>query len=146
MQLVVILRGIPGSGKTTAAGHLNMIRFSRGNSTMSVCSADNYFLNDGVYKFDPVKIKLAHEDCYKRFDLALRSGESVIVDNTNTRIWEMQKYINRANECGARVTVYRMDTDLETCLRRQTHGVPRDKVIQMHERFEDYPGEFLIKG
>jgi hypothetical protein len=39
-----------------------------------VCSADNFFMNDGVYQFDPAKLGNAHT-CFRTFETALQRGE-----------------------------------------------------------------------
>lgn len=59
MPLCTILRGAPGSGKTTWA--------LANRQTSTLCSADHYFTGpDGVYRFDASKIGLAHAACRER--------------------------------------------------------------------------------
>lgn len=142
-QRVIIMRGIPGSGKTThAQSLLDLYR----RIPREIVSADHFFIDDeGVYKFDPSSIKDAHSACFNNFLFFLGIGRNIIVDNTNTRIWEFERYIEKAKEHDAMIRIVRMDTPLDVCLSRQTHGVPEDKVRQMYERFEDYPGEIIIR-
>ena len=51
MQELIIIRGIPGSGKTTMA---------KSYQGYSHYEADMFFMKDGVYNFDRAKIKNAH--------------------------------------------------------------------------------------
>lgn len=81
MELVLI-RGLPGSGKSTYAR-----RFYSGYVH---CEADHYFYDkDGVYRYNPDLIRQAHAACQKKAREALRSGKSVVVSNTFVRQWEM---------------------------------------------------------
>ena len=53
MKTLYLLRGLPGSGKSTLAKSIGGIHIE----------ADQYFMEDGEYKFDGSKIKLAHNYC-----------------------------------------------------------------------------------
>ncbi len=53
-KVLYIVRGIPGSGKSTFAKQLVGADFL-------VCEADKYFMVDGEYKFDATKLKQAHD-------------------------------------------------------------------------------------
>lgn len=50
-----ILRGVPGTGKSTIVHHL-MSKLS----TKYTCSADDYFSRNGSYDYDRTKISDAH--------------------------------------------------------------------------------------
>ena len=52
-KVLFIVRGLPGSGKTTLAKSLGSVHFE----------ADMYFMEGNEYKFDITKIKKAHEWC-----------------------------------------------------------------------------------
>ncbi len=87
---VVILRGVPGSGKSFLA--TNSIEYRNDPSQLAVCSADEYFIKDGVYKFVPELIPDAHEYCLQKFLRLVSNSKFVIVDNTNSQLWEYQIY------------------------------------------------------
>ena len=130
-----VIRGAPGYGKSTFAAML-----ADNLSGAYVCEADDYFIRpDGTYDFNFKLLKNAHEFCFKNVCKLLNSGCVPIISNTNTRISEFQKYIDAAKEAGYEVVVFRM-----TKKYKSIHGVPEEKVIQMHERIEDFTGEILI--
>lgn len=115
-----LIRGVPGSGKTTYAKTLGIADHYE---------ADMWFEKNGGY--DPAKIKLAHGWCQNRAIEAMQSGRDVIVSNTFTRLWEMLPYKEAARKLGVEVIEKVMTGEWPN-----VHGVPADKVRQMRERFE----------
>jgi len=115
-----LIRGVPGSGKTTYAKTLGIADHYE---------ADMWFEQNGEY--DPAKIKLAHEWCQKRALAAMQAGRDVVVSNTFTRLWEMDFYKDAARNLGVKVIEQVMTGEWPN-----VHGVPADKVRQMRQRFE----------
>ena len=92
---LIILRGMPGSGKTSFAHELAYC-VQRRRLRTEVCSADEFFYNElGEYVYDRAKIKDVHQMCKQRFKAALSRGvDCVIIDNSNLNIWEVNDYHN----------------------------------------------------
>jgi len=92
-KTIIILRGLPGSGKTTLA---NQLCKRRG----VVYSTNDYFTNDnGDYKFRPYKLKEAHLWNQQRTAAAMEKGVNLIViNNINIRKWEAKPYVKMAIE------------------------------------------------
>ena len=136
MKEVVILRGIPGSGKS---------RYARDHCLASavVCSADDYFMVGGEYEFDPTKLAIAHVKCMGKFIDALHRGDvQVVVDNTCVHLWEFENYMKIGADFGYEVNVvdFRVLTTehLKVCIERNVHGVPADIIARMALEFEPY--------
>lgn len=89
MCKLILIRGLPGSGKSTFAESLKK------NDSTVIVEADQYFIDsDGVYKFDASKLGAAHLSCYNRAEHFMKSGfETVIVSNTFTKESEINPYI-----------------------------------------------------
>jgi predicted kinase len=84
---LIIIRGLPGSGKTTIA----KTRYP----SHVLCEADQYFEGENEkYEFDPTKLPKAHEACFQKAKEALFKGHSVVVANTFVRTWEYQRYLD----------------------------------------------------
>jgi predicted kinase len=135
MKRLIILRGLPGSGKSTVAKELQ-----GGVPTRVICSADDFFVHDGVYKFDAKLLRAAHEYCRNKAFAAMISRMSVvIIDNTNTQKWEYKDYIQFATEHGYKVETIKVGnlTDLDLYYSRNVHGVPREALERMAARFEE---------
>lgn len=150
MASIIILRGIPGSGKSTLAREAKALLEQYGFSCVIV-SADHYFEKDGEYKFDRTKIKEAHDSCKKAFFDAIKAGvNTIIVDNTNTRLWEFQPYVDEAlahsdpsQLVWHQLEVVRRAVTPEVAHARCVHGVPLETIQQMHVRMEPYVGEIM---
>jgi predicted kinase len=88
---LILLRGIPGSGKTTFA---NVILQQPNNNPQEILSADDFFEDEnGEYNFDPTKLKEAHNYCQFRCSERMRQQKvRIVVANTFTQEWEMDEY------------------------------------------------------
>ncbi len=127
MTKLYIIRGIPGSGKTTLANTM----FKHGMVDAHL-EADMFMVgSDGGYLFNPDLLSFAHDQCQRMTNAALQVGHKVAVSNTFIRKWEMQAYIEMAENHGAPVTVLVCQGDYENI-----HGVPSHKVQRMRDKFE----------
>lgn len=128
---LILLRGLPGSGKTT----LGFVILQTMQQQPEVLSADNFFMDDkGNYNFDSSKLKEAHNMCQQKCADRMRMEISrIVVANTFTQEWEMAPYFEMADRYGYRVhTVIVENRHGSTNI----HGVPNDKLKEMGGRFE----------
>ena len=86
---VVLVRGLPGSGKSHLAEALRKLT----DAEMSVCSADDYFMEGDVYNFDPSKLTEAHLECQSNCFARFSIDDIAFVANTFTMRWEMSQYL-----------------------------------------------------
>lgn len=142
---VYLLRGIPGSGKSTYTKELFQRLRSDNEFSFDVCSADSFFLktdenNNLVYQYDISKISQAHAACMSDFIDFLKRGVShVVVDNTMINIWEVENYIKLAKCFGYEVVVIEftpLKSSVFKCFSRQIHNVPLDVCMRMFCSFE----------
>jgi len=123
----IIMRGMPGSGKTT------WVKANRPDD-YTIVSADLYFTDPqtGEYKFNRNYLKDAHDDCLRRFMQAIAERRPcVIVDNTNCNSWEIAVYSRIAQVSGYSVQIVQLDCDRDTALKRNVHNVPLDSLNAM---------------
>lgn len=137
-KCVYIMRGIPGSGKSTRAREL-------AGSDGVVHSTDDFFVVDGEYVFDASKLAWNHHQNYCEFVDSLRQKiPVVVVDNTNSTLWEWQKYAASAVRFGYGVKVVEMPhIDPVLAAQRNTHGVPEESIRRMLKRWDDKRPSYL---
>ena len=92
LNTLYIVRGLPGSGKSTYASKL------ADQLGCDYFEADHFFMVDGVYTFDPMRLGEAHRLCFSAVKKAVQNGEDVIVSNTFTTIREVRKYVQLAHD------------------------------------------------
>lgn len=147
MRNVILIRGLQGSGKSTLAQLMEWKHQYR-----VTLSANDFFYDEHhQYNFEPSKLPEAHSQCIEKFlkHLTLFSdplrvggrlaGEMIIVNNTFSCRWEMQPYINLANDYDFTVTVIDLfDNGMtdEELAERGIHDVPVENIQAMRSRWE----------
>lgn len=128
--LVVICRGIPGSGKSTY--------LKEHYPKACVCSADAFFIqDDGEYRFNSTKLSEAHGKCLRDFIyFAQKDWEDLViaVDNTNTTATEIAPYYAIAQAYDATIHLVNFTCDPKVAAERNVHGVPLEACKRMHNR------------
>lgn len=145
MKFLFVMRGIPGSGKTTIAtvlaGGLFTVRRFVGSREYAVCSADNYkdyYDENGKYVWTPEKCEKAHKYCKELFLDAIKEEKHIIIDNTNItpKNWEYYTKIGKENGYTVIfVSIPPEESKLEEYANRNKHGVPIETIKQMHKNW-----------
>lgn len=123
---LIIVRGIPGSGKSTFAKMLTA--YSR------IFEADQYFYDsDGNYKWDRNKLHKAHQWCQNQVEKQMGMGtDRIVVSNTTTTEKELKPYLELADK---------YDYQVHTVIVENRHGgesihdVPEEAIEKMKNRF-----------
>lgn len=124
---IVLIRGISGSGKSTLAE-----LFCRLNPSFKHFEVDMFFIQRGKYRFNPKFLPDAHKWCFSHTKEALSQGHSVIVSNTFTMRWQLDKYLKLPYP----KTIIKCTGNYQN-----QHGVPNHVIDKMLERWEDIEGE-----
>ncbi|MBC7864047.1 MAG: AAA family ATPase [Bacteroidia bacterium] len=140
MKKVILMRGLPGSGKSTYAKKLvseNPNSYKRINRDDMRMMFDNGVTSDGNEKF----VKKVRDLLIVK---ALEEGKHVIVDDTNLsdknekRIRQLVLEFNKANNDEVQVEIKEMEATLEECLERDSKRekpVGQKVIKTMHRQF-----------
>lgn len=123
MPRLVLVRGLPGSGKSTYAKSLSIHHVE----------ADMYFVNKhGTYQFNPHKLHQAHKWCQGQTEHLLKNGQDVVVSNTFVEHWEMKPYMEMA-------THFNVDVEVVVCTGNfiSIHDVPKNTIKKMKFKWQD---------
>jgi NEDD4-binding protein 2 len=140
VKMLIVMRGVPGSGKSTRAKSLKATYESLGHP-VCIFSTDDFFVKNGVYTFVMPALGHAHAWNLNRALMAMIEGSPVvIVDNTNTTGWEPKPYVKAGLRLGYEVQIIEPETPwafiAEECAKRTVHGVPVETIRAMLARWE----------
>lgn len=129
---LTIIRGIPGSGKST---------FAKENFNCLILENDMYHMHNGNYEWKFSNMKYATNFIYETCKNALHNGMDVVVANTFTKVKFIVPYKRLAEEMDANFEVLRCAGNWQN-----THNVPQDVLESMSTNFEDWHGEAIVNG
>jgi predicted kinase len=122
---LVILRGLPGSGKSSFASLLSK----------AICSADDYLINrEGEYIWTESRVIQAHEWCERKCERFMKKQISlVVIDNVSVKSRDMRPYRKLAKEYGYKVYSVIVENRHKGI---NTHNVSKEIMKSMRKKFE----------
>lgn len=140
-KTIVIMRGLPSSGKTSFADML-----------VSLCDNACMFAADDFFKNRPYnsrQLGIAHKRCIANVEEAMQDEVSLIVVHNTSITWKMYKpYVKLALAYGYRYFIPSLfdggctDEELHA---RNRNGVPLDYIQSRRQRFQHEWGQHARK-
>ena len=133
MGQVYIMRGVPGSGKSTEARRL-------AGEDGVVHSTDDYRAQgDGSHVYDRSQNARNHDKNFAAFCASLAAGVPVVVcDNINYRREHFGRYVDAAYAAGYEVQEVAMPHPLPALAARlNSHGAPESYIQHIIDDWED---------
>ena len=125
-KILIVLRGVSGSGKTSVAHLFNGY----------MVAADDYFIDDyGNYRFDASRLHEAHIYCKEKVQRWMQFDNTpIVVHNTNTLEREIKPYFDLADRYGYKVFSLIVENRHGSS---DIHGVPHDTKVKQEIRLMD---------
>jgi predicted kinase len=121
-KVLIIVRGLPNSGKSTFAKLLGK----------AICTADDWYTRKGIYAWDYRYIGEAHEWCERKCRRFMQKGISpIIITNTNVTERIMRPYVDMAEDFSY-ITYFIVVENRHG--NKNSHGVPEETIVKMKER------------
>lgn len=129
MPVLRIVRGLPGSGKSTMAKTFRTFHLE----------GDMYHMKNGKYDFQPNRVGAGHKFVFNLAEQIMSTQSDIVISNTFTQLWEFEKYLELAEKYFYTVIVYK-------CIGKfkNIHSVPEEVLEKMKNRWEDFAGEVIV--
>jgi predicted kinase len=141
---IVIMRGLPGSGKTDLA---QTLAAEVAPMTSRIVSATDFFMTknaqtgERMFQFNPKGVPDSHKYCQAAARRALSDGiEVIIVDNCNIQRADYTQYLEWAEDFGYSVqyvVTKSLLKDAEKCAEHSVHKVPYATIRRMAEAWQN---------
>lgn len=127
---LILLRGLPGAGKSTLASVLSE------SNTYPIFSVDDYFTDEitGEYLFNFNDNHLAYKQCEELTRDAMKQKlTKIFVHNTFTMDWELEPYFKMASDYDYALFVVTVENFHG---KQNTHGVSDEQLQKMAEKYK----------
>ncbi|XP_057417418.1 uncharacterized protein LOC130711716 isoform X2 [Lotus japonicus] len=168
-HFVIILRGLPGSGKSYLAKMLRDLEIENGGDAPRIHSMDDYFMtevedNDASkssssgrnkkavkkkvmeYCYEPEMEEAYRSSMLKAFKKTVEEGDFtfVIVDDRNLRVADFAQFWATAKRSGYEVYILEATyKDPAGCAARNVHGFTQEDIEKMAGQWEDAPSLYM---
>jgi len=140
-KMVIIMRGLPGAGKTYVAKMIKDKETGEGGDAPRVMALDDYFEADGEYEYDE-DLEDSYRDClFKSFKKNIdgRLFTFLIVDAINNKLDHFKPMWSHAKTNGFEVYVCEVKEDKEICINRNIHNKTAQEVEALSKDWDKVP-------
>ncbi|XP_010901821.2 YLP motif-containing protein 1 isoform X2 [Esox lucius] len=162
-RIVIIMRGLPGSGKSHVAKLIRDKEVECGGAPPRVLGLDDYFMTEVEkmekdpdtgkrfktkcleYEYEPEMEDTYRNSMFKTFKKTLDDGffPFIIIDAINDRVKYFDQFWSAAKTKGFEVYLAEITSDNQTCAKRNTHGRKLKDIQKMSSTWESSPRHMM---
>ncbi len=130
MTRVILMRGVPGAGKTT-------YRREHYPDAWAIETDAHLTDADGTWRWQPERLRRIYALMHQELLAALRArAPLVVIDRCHITLTSMRQTLRAARAAGADVRVVTLEVDALVAWERCVHGTPARDVSEMAARLQ----------
>ena len=133
MRAMLLFRGAPGCGKTTKIKELGLEDYALSADSIRLLIQSPAMTVSGSYTIAMNDEKTVWSILYDALEARMKRGEFVVIDATNSKTSDMQRYKHLSDTYRYRIYLIDMtDVPMEECKRRNANRLPEYKRVPDH--------------
>ncbi|ESO90064.1 hypothetical protein LOTGIDRAFT_123812, partial [Lottia gigantea] len=161
--IVVIVRGLPGSGKTYVSKLIRDKEVSNGGAAPRMLCLDDYFMVEVEkkdkdpetgkqistkvleYQYEAEVEEAYRQSLYKSFKKTIDDGffPFIVIDATHEKVKHFEEFWSYAKSKGFQVYIVEVEADVSTCIKRNIHDWQQKDVERIKKGWEPTPSHFM---
>lgn len=142
MRTLLLLRGAPGSGKSTWIKNNGLSNYTLEADKYRIAICNPVLTEDGQFVISQNNDKVAWNNLFRDLETRMQNGDFTIIDATHANPRSFAKYKNLVETYRYRVFVKTFDADWKTLLSRndsrpKNKQIPESALLRMHVMFNN---------
>ncbi|CAK9301449.1 unnamed protein product [Gordionus sp. m RMFG-2023] len=146
-KALIIMRGLPGSGKSYLSKLIKDI-ISKVNKAdmLRILSLDDYFIDeDNKYNFEADMESQYVQSLTKSIKKLMASGTHnfIVMDSVNRKLGDLGDLSHFASQLGFHVYICELEADIKQCFERNIHSRTFDEIKKLVNYWETCPNNYV---